>query len=135
MSPATRRATGANRIAINDFAYVQSMNDPSLRFERDGSMQRDDIVQTIKDEPLVLDVLRAAWSKCCRSARLTQVAVLRDLGVRDVVERCTSLGVPRLVSPDLIAYANAMRHRLRQTLGDYASSDASRKSTLGRSVK
>ena len=43
------KATGANWIAINDFAYMQSVNDPGLRFERDGSMRREDIIQTIKD--------------------------------------------------------------------------------------
>lgn len=43
------KATGANWIAINDFAYMQSINDPGLRFERDGSMRREDIVRAIND--------------------------------------------------------------------------------------
>ncbi len=43
------KATGANWIALNDFAYMQNVADPNLRFDRDGSMREADIMQTVRD--------------------------------------------------------------------------------------
>jgi hypothetical protein len=42
-------ATGANWIAINDFAFMRSVTSPEVQFNRDRSMREDDIVKCIDD--------------------------------------------------------------------------------------
>src|SRR5205809_919276 len=43
------RQTGANWIAINDFAYMEKVNRPSVVFDRDGTMRGKDLAQVIDD--------------------------------------------------------------------------------------
>jgi hypothetical protein len=43
------KQTGANWIAINDFAYMEKVDRPSVVFERDGTMRGKDLAQVITD--------------------------------------------------------------------------------------
>jgi hypothetical protein len=43
------RATGANWVAINDYAYMEAVDRPGVRFGGDGSMHDADLAQVVTD--------------------------------------------------------------------------------------
>jgi hypothetical protein len=46
---AALKAMGVNYIALNDFAYIPSINSPEVRYNRDPSLTSDTLLQTVKD--------------------------------------------------------------------------------------
>lgn len=46
---AALKAMGVNYVALNDFAYIPSINSPEVRYNRDPSLTSDNLLQTVKD--------------------------------------------------------------------------------------